>query len=339
MQAYLDALRRDRAIYAFILGYGALTFLISRSLGVPAKFQPLSQVRLYVEFFATGLLLVGTWLAIRSLPKPRPIAAFCSELRALMRPDRVAGASMILGLAVFMSLFGSAKALLPDIIPFWADRLLAHLDAALAGGRAPWTYLPRDPTLTLAVDRLYGIGWATVMLASICAGALSGGAYRRQYLWTFLLAWTVLGNVVACAMMSGGPVYFEAITGHTDFRALADEVAAHGPWSLMVRQQLWKGYIDGAAGLAQGISAFPSMHLSVTTLFVLQANRIHPRLAWVAVAFGAWIMVSSVYLGWHYAVDGYFSIVVTLLIWKVVGRVLGVTNERLVLKPATAATE
>lgn len=320
MQAYLDALRRDRPIYAFIVGYGALTFALSRALGLPATFQPLSLMHVYVRFAGYGLLLVGIGLAIRSLPKASPVAALSAELRALATPERVAGAAMILGIAVFMSIFTSAKALLPLIVPFWADPLLADLDALLAGGTAPWTYLPRSPAITRIVDGLYGGAWFAVMFTSICAAVLSRGAYRRQYLWTFVIAWTLLGNVLACALMSGGPVYFEALTGQTGFTPLADEIAANAPWSLMIREKLWTSYIDSSAGFAMGISAFPSMHLSITTLFVLQANRIHPRLAWAAAALCIWVLASSVYLGWHYAVDGYFSIAVTVVIWKAVGR-------------------
>ena len=298
MQAYLDALRRDCPVYAFIVGYGALTFALSRALGLPATFQPLSLVDVYVRFAGYGLLLVGAWLAIRCLPKASPGAALQGELRALATPERVAGAAMIIGIAVFMSIFASAKALLPHIVPFWADRVLADIDAMLAGGVAPWHYLPRNPTITHIVDGLYGWPWFAVMFTSICAAVLArGGAYRQQYLWTFLIAWILLGNLVACAAMSGGPVYFEALTGQTDFRAIADEVAANGPWSLIMRNTLWNGYIDGSAGLAAGISAFPSMHLSISTLFVLQANRIHPRLAWAAVALCIWVLASSVYLG------------------------------------------
>ena len=322
MQAYLDALRRDCPVYAFIVGYGALTFALSRALGLPATFQPLLLVDVYVRFGAYGLLVVGTLLAIRCLPKPGPVAALQGELRALATPERVSGAAMIIGIAVFMSIFASAKALLPLIVPFWADLLLADIDAMLAGGIAPWNYLPRHPAITRIVDGLYGWAWFAVMFTSICAAVLARGAYRQQYLWTFLIAWILLGNLVACAAMSGGPVYFEALTGQTDFRAIADEVAANGPWSLIMRNTLWNGYIDGSAGLAAGISAFPSMHLSISTLFVLQANRVHPRLAWAAAALCIWVLASSVYLGWHYAVDGYFSIAFTVVIWKAVGLAL-----------------
>jgi hypothetical protein len=56
-------------------------------------------------------------------------------------------------------------------------------------------------------------------------------------------------------------------------------------------------------------------------------------LMWTAAGFCAVILFGSVHLGWHYAVDGYFSIIATVAIWKIVGWALsrkgrrkGVTN-------------
>lgn len=322
MQAYLDAIRRDSAFYLFIVAYGFLTYATSQMLGVSAKFQPHSIVYIYLKLASLVLVPLLIWLGISSLRAASPVAAFLAKLRTLVSPQRIAGALVVVGIAVFMSIFASAKSLLPDVVPFWADPLLADIDEALSGGQAPWQYLPRSPALTRIVDGLYGVPWFGLLFFSICAAALSNSAYRLQYLFTFVLCWTLLGNVVAATFMSGGPVYFEALTGNTEFRALTDDVAANGPWSLMVRDELWRNYVDSSIGRAVGISAFPSMHLSISTLFVLQANRIHPRLAVVAAAYCLWILTSSVYLGWHYAVDGYFSIVATIAIWKVVGWLL-----------------
>lgn len=322
MLAYVDALRRDSAVYAFIGGYSALVVVLSGALDMSRSFQPLSVLGTYLRFGGLALLLVLFWLTLRSRATPRPLISIFADVRSRMEPDMLAKASMILALAVFMSVFGSAKALLPNINPFWADRMLAGLDVALSGGRAPWTYFPRDPKLTLAVDLLYGWGWFTIMFTSICVGAMSDGPRRQQYLWTFLITWALLGNVIACLMMSGGPVYYEQLTGHSDFSLLSRDVAAHAPWSLAVRDLLWLGYSNKSSGLAQGISAFPSMHLAISTLFVLQVRHMGRRFFVAGVALCTWVLASSIYLGWHYAVDGYFSIAITIVIWKVAGLAL-----------------
>jgi hypothetical protein len=39
-------------------------------------------------------------------------------------------------------------------------------------------------------------------------------------------------------------------------------------------------------------------------------------------AYAAVILFGSIYLGWHYAVDGYVSIAVTYLIWRFSGHII-----------------
>jgi 1,4-dihydroxy-2-naphthoate octaprenyltransferase len=64
------------------------------------------------------------------------------------------------------------------------------------------------------------------------------------------------------------------------------------------------------------------MHLANATLFVLLASRVNRALMAAAFVFLGVVLVSSVHLGWHYAVDGYASILATLAVWHAVGRVL-----------------
>ena len=42
--------------------------------------------------------------------------------------------------------------------------------------------------------------------------------------------------------------------------------------------------------------------------------------------FAAIVMLGSVALGWHYAVDGYAGALITIAIWKAVGKALSVTS-------------
>ena len=60
------------------------------------------------------------------------------------------------------------------------------------------------------------------------------------------------------------------------------------------------------------------MHLSMATLFVLLAFKINKTIGFLAVLYLFVILVGSVYTGWHYAIDGYFSILATVAIWRAV---------------------
>jgi membrane-associated phospholipid phosphatase len=99
---------------------------------------------------------------------------------------------------------------------------------------------------------------------------------------------------------------------------------------------LYASYQTGDSAMGTGISAMPSMHLAIVTLnacMLTSLNRHVGVLAWIYVAL---IQLGSVYLGWHYALDGYFSIAAVGLIWWGVGRVttrLGVATRP---QPATA---
>jgi len=131
----------------------------------------------------------------------------------------------------------------------------------------------------------------------------------------------VLGTVIAGVGMSAGPGFYQRVTGETRFQALTDFLADdhRGLGSLRAMDVLWSAYRQGVVGWGTGISAFPSMHLAVSTLLTLAAFRLHRLLGWAFVAFTGAILFGSVHLGWHYAVDGYVSIVCTTLIWFAVG--------------------
>lgn len=76
------------------------------------------------------------------------------------------------------------------------------------------------------------------------------------------------------------------------------------------------------------------MHVAQAVLVVLLARHAGTWMFAVAVAVCGVILVGSVLLGWHYAVDGVFSVAATLLIWRVVGRVLGGPPDHCQVRPS-----
>ena len=64
------------------------------------------------------------------------------------------------------------------------------------------------------------------------------------------------------------------------------------------------------------------MHVSMAFLFALVGWRASRILGIGFTVFMVLIMIGSVHLGWHYAIDGYAAIVGTWLIWWAVGWLL-----------------
>src|SRR5690606_16080164 len=78
-------------------------------------------------------------------------------------------------------------------------------------------------------------------------------------------------------------------------------------------------YRGGPVTAGTGISAMPSMHLAIATLNALLFLRLSRVAGLVTLVYLATTLFGSVYLGWHYAVDGYVSIVAVILLWRAVG--------------------
>jgi hypothetical protein len=321
--SYVDCVRRDLPFHAFVGAYALLTFMVGVAVGVPAKFAPFNYLGL-VSALPRVLLLLVAGAGLWSLGSRTPLRTFRDTLAACFGPHTIAGLLLFANLSVFLGVFTSLKTMLPDMVPYFADPALARMDAWLHGAD-PWRYttalLPGQftPVLEGVYFGLWGVLLSGCLLAVLLLPPLR--KVRAQYVWTFLWIYPVLGNVVAGAVMSGGPVYYEQLTGSDRFAGLAQFLAQHS----MAREwtaALWDAYVSGSVGVGSGISAFPSMHLANTTMFVLLAACVHRRLLWAAVPFAAVILFGSVHLGWHYAVDGYFGIAATVLIWKLIGILL-----------------
>ena len=67
----------------------------------------------------------------------------------------------------------------------------------------------------------------------------------------------------------------------------------------------------------------PSIHVAAATLNALLLASLDRRLGLVGLGYAGAILFGSVYFGWHYALDGYVSILGVLAIWRVAGVLTG----------------
>jgi hypothetical protein len=308
--------------------YCLFVFGLAHGLGKPEKFDPFGLAATAMLWLGAAIVLVYAGVRlVRSLQALRSQACQSSQpaVPESFRPQTAAGLCLFFSMCVLVSVFTGAKSMLTDIVPFYADPFLMELDAALHGGHA-WSLTNAIvPKAILGPLQLfYLLGWSTALLASMLAAVLLERfeRVRSQFVWTFLVVWPLLGNVIAAAGMSGGPIFYDLITGDT--RSFAEQLTylSHVPGHGAAREIGWSAHLGNMPGTGIAISAFPSMHVAMATLILLLSYHAGRRCFLVALVFTAVILISSVQFGWHYAVDGYFSIVGTLMIWKAVGWML-----------------
>jgi hypothetical protein len=255
--------------------------------------------------------------------------------------DRILLSLPVLALWPFLAqAFSAFKELIPAIQPFYLDQSLHALDRIIHLGNDPWTLLQPlfgHPAVTYVIDRLYAL-WFFVMYFAVLLQMTSTNERRLrvQFLLGSVLAWTLLGSLAAVLLSSAGPCYFGDVTGSPDPYAplmsylrdtvqdahlsifgheLSSQLIAVG-----VQDMLWDGYQGGDGGFGHGISAAPSMHVASTWLVARMLQARGPRvLAVCGWSFFAVILLGSIHLGWHYAVDGYISIAGAWAIWHAVG--------------------
>ncbi len=321
----------DRAIY--LLGAAYCLGVVALAAALPgdqhAHFLTYGSLWLRLGIPAVFLFLVLTNLpGIVRERSDRPLATLAARIAGYVTPRAMAGLGLILLQVVLMGAFTSAKTMLPEISGFAWDAPLADLDAMLHGGVDPWLLISAivsRPWALHAVEFVYASGWMVMigLVPAIVALSPKLAAIRVRFFITYILCWILLGNLLAVATMSAGPAYFGEVTGDFErFRPLLDHVAANAGrlWSAFdIQRMLWSAYASDAAALGSGISAFPSLHVAMATLWAIVAFERSWKLGVAALVFLAFILVGSVALGWHYAVDGYASIPLTILIWKIVG--------------------
>lgn len=250
------------------------------------------------------------------------------ELRPLV--GRVCAVLLPQGLAFAVQI--GWRVSIPTVHPFAWGPTLDAWDVALHGDR-PWRLahaIAASPVLAgwfpAVVDVTYTHVWALANLLLVLVLTVTPIQQRGQrVLVAYVLQLAVLGSCLAVVFSSAGPVYYgHVVAGPNPYAGLVPSLgqqlgASRALSALNVQAYLWHQHLAGNAGPTTGISAFPSMHVASSTLIALALRSWRRWAGVIGWAFVALVLFGSVYLGWHYAVDGYASIVGTLALWRVAG--------------------
>jgi len=255
--------------------------------------------------------------------------------RQLITPRSLIGFLTVFALMpVFKSALASYKQALPLVHPFSWDYSLMRLDYFLHFGNHPWSLLEpivQSSMLVRAADYVYMSWFYLLFLSCLWMGWTPRRHLRLCYLVSTLLVWAIIGSVFATFLSSAGPCFFSKIVSaegnpYAPQMQRLNEISNFTPGehlhATFNQAGLWEGKIAGAWGPFGGISAMPSIHLSMATLFAWLAFSVRRWLGWIFVGYVVLIFIGSIVLGWHYAVDGYAGIILASLIWLGVKRIV-----------------
>ena len=331
-RGFVNGLRSDILLYCMVAAYALPTIAYfihtgkAERLAYPLYYGPW----LLNNFILLPLMMTGIG-AIRIYTRSHLRRSLL--VRHMFSPRRVsrylAGMVLLVAMMFHIGTFTSIKSIMPDYGGFVWDQRLADIDKLLHFGTDPWKLIHDifGESLLFILEMNYNVYWFLLCFFTLFWMITSSGAdrHRLRYVSCYMLTWIILGNLYAMLFLSAGPAFYGHVTG--DESRFAGQLAylalgSDGPNSVIAYQDyLWSAYASDQAGLGTGISAFPSVHVGLITLNALFARELNVWLGRVAMAYVGVIIVSSVYLGWHYAIDGYFSFIVVWVIYSLMKKV------------------
>ena len=302
--------------------------------------------RLYPNHVEASFLHVLEGFFWRSLPVAVTMAALVRilELAFYIRPKnpiqmlwqdlkRLAHAPVYLlnGLPIIFAflLFSKAmidfKTAIPLVNDFKWDESLAALDRALHFGWDPWRILQPFmgfPIITFLANLAYNFWvFALVGMWIWCAFQRKPNELSSRFIIALLLSWWIGGCLMAVVFSSAGPAFYGKLglsspNPYADLMSYLNTANNHlSIWALPTQNLLWDGYLGKVDPI--GISAFPSMHNASAILFALMFRKISKAWGYFFVGFAVVVFLSSIHLGWHYAVDGYAGAAIAIICWKI----------------------
>ncbi len=353
-QKFLKLVSAQLRAHALLVGSCVIYFIaaviITTSLGKAFGFSAwpyLEMIFVFMVPLSFMVSLIGVFFYMAIVKRPQKLTrAFIDFYKPLiLNPTRWAKAIPAIGIMMlgFMA-FTEMKSVIPLLNPYGWDTAFMEMDRLLHFGQDPWQLLQplfgaAAPTLVL--NFIYNL-WFFVMFGFWLSSAWTKKdmGWERQFLLSFIWCWIIGGTVLATLLSSMGPAFYDLVNAESNPYAaqmafLGTVNESHEVLALGAQDMLRAGYLNPSNGGLSGISAMPSLHNATSTLFMLAAYRIHKGFGHVMLAFLICIMIGSVHLAWHYAVDAYLGIFIALIIWKISGRALGWQDRIFTPKTAT----
>jgi len=330
-----SSLRAHSALIALVVLYVAAAHVVARLTGLrrDSYLEVLGDgFLLMAGLYVAGLLVAYALYTLVVIRPRRPLAHIQHGLTEFLSLERLCTAlPALLLLPAAVSSFGTIKGAIPLLHPYDWDPVLSRFTADLYGGRRLWEWLQPllgHPWITIALNAVYN-SWFFVLWSVLFwqATSIARPVLRMRFFLSSVLAWALLGNLLATVMASAGPAFYGRLTGLPDpyapLMAYLHKVDAIAPvWALQAQELLWRCQAHGNPFIGCGISAMPSMHAATSFLFVLLGFGVSRGLGLLFSLFLALILVGSVHLGWHYSLDDYVALAGTWAIWGLVGRAL-----------------
>ncbi|SDI43441.1 phosphatase PAP2 family protein [Alloyangia pacifica] len=303
------------AFFTFGMAYAVFSFLLAVGFRDRVVADVLDTVTgdLDVSLWYVGVVaaLISIWAMRAEMRRGHSSKRACANVALVF--------AAVLALHLGFTLF---KTTMPAIVPYYADPYLARIDAWLHGNSDPWAVINRifGPDVMLILTPLYHGPWLiAAFLFPVILVALDEDQTRvKRYLVLYCASWIVIGNLVALGGMSVGPVFYDRLYDSNRFAMLTWTLRFAGvETSTMgaLQDYLWEAYSAGRQSFGTGISAFASVHVSVATVVAIYCGERSAILALPAALFCGAILLLSIWSGYHYAVDGYFSIAAMSMMW------------------------
>lgn len=328
LRASAGAWLMDVPVLLLVLGYLLAVAVLAARVGF--MMPPVGEyAQSAMLIFEVALLIWGT-LFLLQLIRVRPDAPF-SYVRTFARDWRLSerlqlALPAVVAVGVFSNVFSSMKSAIPLIAPFAWDPAFVRADQLIHGGDA-WRLLHPllgYPFVSFILSLVYYLWIPLLFVITVwVAGWIERPRERLQFLIAYFLCWIVLGTIGAVGMSSVGPCFYEHFYGDDRFSPLMAYLRHANMQfplsSLEVQGLLIEWAQDTRHGLGKGISAMPSLHVAIAALYALLGWRVSRAWGMAATLFLVLICLGSVHLGFHYAVDGYVSLLVAPLLWHAAG--------------------